>query len=183
MKHDSALMALAAIFAISIGAVFAASAASDVTGAGDPPALAPAQAPPLPQPGPLAAPRSQNQVGFPAALTASVIPPSSPLTPAAVALGEKLFFDARLSGDGTVACASCHDPGRAFTDGRPASIGIGGRVGQRNSPTIMNALYNATQFWDGRVTTLEEQAKLPITNAFEMGQPTVQAAVDAIAGL
>ncbi|HEX3441186.1 MAG TPA: cytochrome c peroxidase [Pseudolabrys sp.] len=182
MKHDSALMALAAIFAISIGAVFAASAASDVTDAGDPPALAPGQAPPLPQPGPLAAPRSQNQVGFPAALTASVIPPSSPLTPGAVALGEKLFFDARLSGDGTVACATCHDPGRAFTDGRPQSIGIHGRVGQRNSPTILNALYNKTQFWDGRVNTLEQQAALPITNPFEMGAPSVDAAVGKIAG-
>ena len=182
MKHDSALMALAAIFAISIGAVFAASAASDVTDAGVPPALAPGQAPPLPQPGPLAAPRSQNQVGFPAALTASVIPPSSPLTPAAVALGEKLFFDARLSGDGTVACVTCHDPGRAFTDGRPQSIGIHGRVGQRNSPTILNALYNKTQFWDGRVNTLEQQAALPITNPFEMGAPSVDAAVGKIAG-
>src|ERR1700759_4621231 len=182
MKHDSALMALAAIFAISIGAVFAASTASDVTGAGDPPALAPGQAPPLPQPGPLAAPRSQNQVGFPAALTPSVLPQSSPLTPAAVALGEKLFFDARLSGDGTVACATCHDPGRAFTDGRPQSIGIRGKVGQRNAPTILNALYNKTQFWDGRVNTLEQQAALPITNPFEMGSATIDEAVAKIAG-
>ena len=180
MKHDSALMALAAIFAISIGAVFAASAGSDVTGIGDPPTLAPGQAPPLPQAGPLAAPRSQNQVGFPAALTASVIPPSSPLTPAVVALGEKLFFDARLSGDGTVSCATCHDPARAFTDGRPASIGIHGRVGQRNSPTVLNALYNKTQFWDGRVNTLEQQASLPITNPFEMGATSVDAAVSKL---
>jgi len=93
------------------------------TGVGPPLALAPGQAPPLPQAGPLAEPRSQDQVGFPAALTASVIPPGSPLTPATVALGEKLFFDSRLSGDGTVACATCHDPARAFADGRPASVG------------------------------------------------------------
>jgi cytochrome c peroxidase len=182
MKHDSAVMALAAIFAVSIGAVFAASAASDITGAGAPPALAPGQAPPLPKPGPLAAPRSDNQVGFPAALTQSVIPPSSPLTPAAVALGEKLFFDARLSGDGTVACATCHDPARAFTDGRPRSIGIHGKIGQRNAPTVLNALYNKTQFWDGRVNTLEQQAALPVTNPFEMGAASVDEAIGKIAG-
>src|SRR6185295_5993992 len=94
-----------------------------------------------------------------------------------VALGEKLFFDSRLSGDGTVACATCHDPARAFTDGRPVSIGIHGRVGQRNAPTVLNALYNKSQFWDGRVMTLEQQAALPITNPFEMGSGTVGEAV------
>jgi cytochrome c peroxidase len=130
----------------------------------------------------LAQPRSQDQVGLPAALTASVIPPASPLTPAAVALGEKLFFDSRLSGDGTVACATCHDPARAFTDGRPVSVGIHGRVGQRNAPTVLNALYNKTQFWDGRVNTLEQQAALPITNPFEMGSASIGEAVGKIAG-
>jgi cytochrome c peroxidase len=130
----------------------------------------------------LAQPRSQDQVGFPAALTQSVIPPSSPLTPAVVALGEKLFFDSRLSEDGTVACVTCHDPARAFTDGRPTSVGVHGRVGQRNAPTILNALYNKTQFWDGRVHTLEQQAALPITNPFEMGAADVGEAVSKIAG-
>jgi cytochrome c peroxidase len=130
----------------------------------------------------LAQPRSQGQVGLPAALTASVIPPASPLTPAAVALGEKLFFDSRLSGDDTVACATCHDPARAFTDGRPVSVGIHGRVGQRNAPTVLNALYNKTQFWDGRVNTLEQQAALPITNPFEMGSASIGEAVGKIAG-
>ena len=64
------------------------------------------------------------------------------LRPARVALGQKLFFEPRLSGDGAVACATCHDPARAFTDGRPVSVGIHGRVGQRNAPTVLNALYN-----------------------------------------
>jgi cytochrome c peroxidase len=149
---------------------------------GPPSVLASGQAPPLPKAGPLAEPRSQNQIGFPAALTASVIPPSSPFTPNAIALGEKLFFEPRLSGDGTVACATCHDPARAFTDGRPLSIGIQGRVGQRNAPTILNALYNQTQFWDGRVHTLEQQAALPITNPFEMGSASISEAVSKIAG-
>jgi cytochrome c peroxidase len=130
----------------------------------------------------LAQPRSQDQVGFPAALTKSVIPPGNPLTPTVVSLGEKLFFDSRLSADSTVSCATCHDPARAFTDGRPVSIGIGGRAGQRNAPTILNALYNKTQFWDGRVDTLEHQAALPITNPFEMGSASIRDAVSKIAG-
>jgi cytochrome c peroxidase len=162
-------------------AVVAQPIGTDETGAGAPPALPPGQPPALPKPGPLAEPRSQNQVGFPAALTASVIPPSGPLTPSAIALGEKLFFESRLSDDGTVACATCHDPARAFTDGRPVSIGIKGRIGQRNAPTILNALYNQTQFWDGRVHTLEQQAALPITNPFEMGSASIGEAVAKIA--
>lgn len=163
-------------------AAVGAPAGDEATPVGPPPALAPGQAPPLPQPGRLAAPRSPDQVGFPAALTQSVIPPASPLTPAAVALGEKLFFDSRLSGDDTVACATCHDPARAFTDGRPTSVGIHGRVGQRNAPTVLNALYNKTQFWDGRVNTLEQQAALPITNPFEMGAAALGDVVAKIAG-
>jgi len=163
-------------------ALSAASAVAADTGVGPPPALKPGEAPPLPKREALAEPRSSNQIGFPAALTASVIPPASPLTPAAVALGEDLFFDVRLSGDGTVACASCHDPARAFTDGRPVSIGIHGRAGQRNAPTVLNALYNKTQFWDGRVVTLEQQAALPITNPFEMGSSSVTDAVSRISG-
>src|ERR1700692_2413764 len=163
-------------------ALCAAPVASDETGVGPPPALVPGQAPPRPEPGPLAQPRLQDQVGFPAALTASVIPPGSPLTPAAVALGEKLFLDCRLSDDGTVACATCHDAARAFTDGRPVSVGSHGRVGQRNAPTLLNALYNRTQFWDGRVHTLEQQAAMPITNPFEIGSASLGEAVSRIAG-
>src|SRR5262245_49476416 len=164
-------------------AVLAAPAVSEDAGVGPPPALAPGQAPPLPQAGPLAEPRSQHQVGFPATLTAWVSSPPSARMPARVALGQKLFFDGRLSADGTVACATCHDPARAFTDGRPVSIGIDGRVGQRNAPTILNALYNKAQFWDGRVKTLEEQAALPIVNPSEMGRPTLDAAVAEVAAV
>ena len=161
-------------------AMLSAPALGEDTGVGPPPALAPGQAPPLPQAGPLAEPRSSEQVGFPKALTEYVISPTT-LRPARVALGQKLFFEPRLSGDGTVACATCHDPARAFTDGRPASVGIHGRVGQRNAPTILNALYNKHQFWDGRVATLEQQAALPITNPFEMGSASLGDAVSRIA--
>ena len=145
--------------------------------------LAPGEAPPIPKVGPLAQPRSRNQVGFPAQLTQAVIPSDNPLTPEKIGLGQKFFFDGRLSADDTVACATCHDPARAFTDGRPVSIGIHGRAGQRNAPTVLNALYNKAQFWDGRANTLEEQAALPIINPFEMGQSSLDAAVAKIAGI
>jgi cytochrome c peroxidase len=143
-------------------------------------ALPPGTPPPLSREGLLSYPRSNDQVGLPLALTASVIPPSTPLTTASIALGEKLFFESRLSINGTVACATCHDPARAFTDGRPKSVGISGHVGQRNAPTVLNALYNTTQFWDGRVYTLEQQAALPITNPFEMGSPSIGDAASRI---
>jgi cytochrome c peroxidase len=139
--------------------------------------------PPIPKAGPLAQPRSPRQVGLPVDQTRAAIPPDNLQTPEKIALGQKLFFDGRLSADGTVACASCHNPERAFTDGKPTSTGIHSRVGQRNAPTILNALYNKTQFWDGRAKTLEEQAALPIVNLIEMGQPNLNAAVARIAGV
>jgi cytochrome c peroxidase len=138
---------------------------------------------PIPEAGPLASPRSLHQVGLPAVATRAVIPRDNPQTADKVALGEKLFFDARLSADGTVACSTCHDPAHAFIDARPASIGIHGRVGQRNAPTILNALYNKTQFWDGRARTLEDQAAMPIVNPSEMGQPSLHAAVTTLAAI
>src|SRR5262245_34873611 len=141
------------------------------------------KAPPIPQVGPLAKPRSLEQVGVPTKLTRTVMPPDNPQTPEKIALGQKLFFDGRLSADGTVACATCHAPARAFTACRPASIGIHGRAGQRNAPTILNALYNKTQFWDGRAKTLEDQAASPIINSVEMGQPSLDAAVATLAGI
>ena len=94
-----------------------------------------------------------------------------------------MFFEGRLSADGTVACASCHQPKLAFTDGRTVSVGIRSRVGQRNSPTVLNALYNTMQFWDGRAVTLEQQAGLPIVNPVEMGQPNLDSAIARIAAI
>ena len=141
------------------------------------------ETPPIPEAGPLARPKSPQQVGAPADATPAAIPPDNPQTPEKIALGQRLFFDGRLSADGSVACSTCHDPARAFTDGKPTSIGIKGGVGQRNAPTILNALYNKTQFWDGRVKTLEEQAALPIVNPIEMGQPSMDTAVTRIAAI
>ncbi len=108
-------------------------------------------------------------LGIPIELWSYFVPNHNPVTAAKVELGRKLFFDARLSADGKVSCASCHDPGRAFTDGRKIAEGIGGRLGTRNSPTLLNSMFSAGQFWDGRAGTLEEQAKMPLTNMDEMG--------------
>src|SRR6266699_3498116 len=141
------------------------------------------QLPLIPETDPLAQPKSLQQVGVPVAMTRGVIPADNPQTPEKISLGQKLFFDRRLSADGTVSCSTCHDPALAFTDRKPLSVGIQGRVGQRNAPTVLNAFYNKTQFWDGRVKTLEEQAALPIANPSEMGQPSLDAAVAQIAAL
>ena len=138
---------------------------------------------PIPPDDSLARPKSLHQIGLPLAMTSAATPSDNPQSPEKIALGETLFFDGRLSADGSVACATCHDPRLAFTDGRPVAVGIHSRVGQRNSPTVMNALYNRFQFWDGRAPTLERQAALPIVNPVEMGQPTIDSAVARIAAV
>jgi cytochrome c peroxidase len=139
--------------------------------------------PPSPEADPLAQRKSLQQVGVPIEATRTAIPADNPQTPEKISLGQRLFFERRLSADGTVSCSTCHDPELAFTDRKLLSVGIKGRVGQRNAPTILNALYNKTQFWDGRVNTLEEQAANPIVNAFEMGHPNLDAAVAQIASV
>ena len=96
------------------------------------------------------------------------VPDDNPFTPARVALGRMLFFDSLLSEDRSVACATCHDPGLAFTDGRPVGVGVFGRKGTRNVPTLVNRTYGASFFWDGRITTLEEQVLQPIQHPKEM---------------
>ena len=95
-------------------------------------------------------------------------PADNPLTAAKTALGRRLFLDRRLSSDGSVACATCHDPSRAFTDGRAVAIGVAGRAGIRNVPTIINRGYGALFFWDGRALTLEAQVVQPLLDGREM---------------
>jgi cytochrome c peroxidase len=108
------------------------------------------------------------------------IPPDNVLTPERVALGHKLYFEKRLSADGTVACATCHDVTRGFTDQLTTSEGIKDQNGHRNAPTTLNVALLQTVFLDGRSPTLEHQAKQPIINPIEMGMPDGQAAVNAI---
>jgi cytochrome c peroxidase len=110
----------------------------------------------------------------------AVVPPDNVGNDARVALGRKLYFEPRLSKDGTVACATCHDVSRGFADRRGTSEGIGDQLGRRNAPTTMNAMLYSSQFWDGRAAMLEDQAKLPITNPIEMGQPDGNAAIAGI---
>lgn len=110
--------------------------------------------------------RGQN---VPLGLPPVPIPSDNPQSPAKVVLGKRLFMDKRFSADSTVSCAACHDPQKAFTDGLPIAQGIQKKKGTRNSPTVINAVYYTTQFWDGRVSTLEEQAKGPFVNPVEHG--------------
>ncbi len=101
------------------------------------------------------------------------IPSHNPLTPEKVALGEQLFTDVNLSLTRQVSCASCHDVQQwAGTDGESVAIGIDGLRGERNSPTVWNAAFQSVLFWDGRVDSLEEQAKGPLLNPLEMGMPS-----------
>jgi cytochrome c peroxidase len=97
------------------------------------------------------------------------VPESNPLTVEKVDLGRRLFLDRRLSRDGSIACATCHDPARAFSDDRARAVGIDGRVGRRNAPALLNRGYGTAFFWDGRTTSLEEQVLLPIEAPDEMG--------------
>jgi cytochrome c peroxidase len=108
------------------------------------------------------------------------IPSDNQPTPDRIALGRKLYFDTRLSRDGTVSCATCHDVSRGFTDRRNVSEGIGDHLGRRSAPTTMNAALFQSMFWDGRAPTLEEQAKLPILAPIEMGHPDAASAVKAL---
>ena len=99
-----------------------------------------------------------------------VIPRENPQTPAKIELGKKLFFDRRLSGDGTMSCATCHDPKQGYSDGLPISLNYPTTRNWRNSPTLINVALQHHLFHDGRATTLEEQALFPMMSAFEMNQ-------------
>ena len=104
------------------------------------------------------------------------VPEENPLTNEKIELGQRLFTDRRLSRDGTIACASCHDPTRAFSDGRVTAIGVFGRTGRRNAPALINRGYGRAFFWDARTTTLEEQVLRPIEDPNEMDLPVDEAA-------
>ena len=119
-----------------------------------------------------AAVRIETPLGLDAYLP---IPESNPLTMERVALGRRLFFEKRLSRDGSIACATCHDPARGYSDGQPKSVGVANRRGEFRSPRIINRVYGKSFFWDGRAKTLEEQVTQPISNPLEMDLPLPQA--------
>ena len=115
------------------------------------------------------APRKPG-VAIPLGLLPFEWPSDNPYSAEKAELGRLLYFDKRLSKDGTISCASCHSPEHGYTDGSPNSEGIGGQHGDRSAPTVLNRAYSLAQFWDGRAPTLEEQAKGPIANPIEMGE-------------
>lgn len=98
------------------------------------------------------------------------VPANNPQTPAKVELGKKLFFDRRLSGDGTMSCATCHDPNKGFSDGLEISLNYPTTRNWRNSPTLIGVAFQKHLFHDGRSASLEDQALFPMMSAFEMNQ-------------
>jgi cytochrome c peroxidase len=131
-----------------------------------------AQAPPEPR---------TWRVDMPAALDLYMpVPESNPLTPEKVALGRRLFHDPVLSRDFTMACATCHDSRRAFSDALPRAVGMAGQVLGRHAPALLNRGYGRAFFWDGRASSLEEQALQPIQNPSEFAS-TLDGAVARLA--
>lgn len=107
-------------------------------------------------------------------------PADNPTTPTKIELGKMLYFDPRLSSNGTVSCFSCHNVMEGGDDHRTTSIGVHGQAGGRNAPTVWNAAFHSVQFWDGRAASLEDQAKGPPANPIEMGMTDLDAVSDRI---
>ncbi len=107
---------------------------------------------------------------FSAEVIQSFTPRESPITDAKAKLGDMIFDEKRVSVDDSVACNTCHSPRNGFTTHTPTARGAGDQIGKRNAPSILNAMFYKSMFWDGRAATLEEQAMLPILNPVEMGQ-------------
>jgi len=112
--------------------------------------------------------REQAQRLFEPIPTAEVVIEQRNLTPEQIELGKWLFFEPRISASHIITCNTCHSVGTGGADNIPASIGHGWQAGPRNSPTVLNAVFNAAQFWDGRASDLAEQAKGPIQASVEM---------------
>jgi cytochrome c peroxidase len=109
-----------------------------------------------------------------------VVPAANPLTKAKYELGKQLYFDPRVSKDGTVSCATCHNPEKGWTDNLPVSVGILGQKGKRSAPSSINTAYGKSMFWDGRAPSLEGQAQGPIRNPIEMGDQSFKEIVERL---
>jgi len=117
-----------------------------------------------------------------------VLPDEAPnaenaLTDAKIDLGRALYYDTRLSTTGTQSCNSCHNLSTFGVDNEPTSPGAKGERGGRNSPTVYNAAFHTTQFWDGRSPDVEDQAKGPILNPIEMGMPDSETVITTLKGI
>ncbi len=120
----------------------------------------------------------------PLGLPPVAIPAGDPVTAEKIALGRKLFFDRRLSHNGTISCAMCHVPEQGFTVNELATaVGIEGRTVRRNAPTVLNAGYQRSMFHDGRDTSLETQVLAPLVDRNEMGNPSLGYVIAVIKGL
>jgi cytochrome c peroxidase len=108
--------------------------------------------------------------------------PGNPATAAKVQLGTMLYFDPRLSASHAISCSSCHNIGLGGVDAQETSIGHGWQRGGRNAPTVLNAVFNTAQFWDGRAKDLEQQAGGPLVNPVEMASPP-EHVVEQLAGI
>ena len=107
-------------------------------------------------------------------------PADNPTTAAKVELGKMLFMDPRFSSTGTVSCNSCHNVMEGGDDSRAVSMGVHGKTGGRNAPTVWNSAFHSVQFWDGRAALLEDQAKGPVANPVEMGMEDVETAMERV---
>ena len=107
-------------------------------------------------------------------------PENNSPTTAKVTLGKMLFMDPRFSSTGTVSCNSCHNVMEGGDDSRTFSMGVHGKTGGRNAPTVWNSAFHSVQFWDGRAELLEDQAKGPVTNPVEMGVSEIEQAMDKV---
>ena len=107
-------------------------------------------------------------------------PADNPTTEAKVELGKMLYMDPRFSSTGTVSCNSCHNVMEGGDDSRSVSMGVHGKTGGRNAPTVWNSAFHSVQFWDGRAPLLEDQAKGPVANPVEMGMEDVETAMDRV---
>lgn len=107
-------------------------------------------------------------------------PADNPTTEAKVELGKMLFMDPRFSSTGTVSCNSCHNVMEGGDDSRTVSMGVHGKTGGRNAPTVWNSAFHSVQFWDGRAPLLEDQAKGPVANPVEMGMEDVETAMNRV---
>jgi cytochrome c peroxidase len=110
----------------------------------------------------------------------SEVPVANSITEDKILLGKTLYFDPRLSLDGTVSCNSCHNVMAGGEDNRSFSAGVRGKLGGRSAPTVWNATFMSVQFWDGRAATLEDQAKGPLVNPVEMAMPDHKTVMDRV---
>jgi cytochrome c peroxidase len=118
--------------------------------------------------------------GFLPLVTKGSVPVSNPLTKGKYELGRQLYFDPRVSLDGTISCATCHNPDKGWTDNMTVSLGIDGQAGSRSAPSVLNTVYGKSMFWDGRAPSLEGQAQGPVQNPIEMGKQSYKEIIERL---